>query len=128
MDILTRPMVRHSLGNHFSTKLSRLEFFQRFRSTPDGARCPLGQCPQWVCAVTRRRFPVGASPTRQTLQPEATGAVMDVTKWLKPQVSLGPDTFITVERVFYTMPQCLWIQSASRSALQCRGPRRSVDA
>jgi hypothetical protein len=29
-----------------------------------------------VCAVTRRRFPVGASPTRQPLQPEATGAGM----------------------------------------------------
>jgi hypothetical protein len=27
---------------------------------------------------------VGASPTRQPLQPEATGAVMEVTKWLKP--------------------------------------------
>ena len=27
---------------------------------------------------------MGASPTRQTLQPEATGAVMEVTKWLKP--------------------------------------------
>ena len=39
-----------------------------------------------VCAVTRRRFPVGASPTRRTLQPEATGAVMEVTKWLKPSV------------------------------------------
>ena len=38
----------------------------------------------WVCAVTRRRFPVGASPTRQPLQPEATGAAMEVTKWLKP--------------------------------------------
>src|SRR6476620_5117957 len=37
-----------------------------------------------VCAVERRRFPVGASPTRQTLQPEAAGAVMEVTKWLKP--------------------------------------------
>jgi len=32
------------------------------------------------------RFPVGASPTRPTLQPEATGAVMEVTKWLKPSV------------------------------------------
>src|SRR5260370_40299173 len=30
------------------------------------------------CAVTRRRFPVGASPTRQPLQPEATGAAMEV--------------------------------------------------
>ena len=38
-------------------------------------------CP---CAVERRRFPVGANPTRQPLQPEATGAAMEVTKWLKP--------------------------------------------
>ena len=37
-----------------------------------------------VCAVIRRRFPVGASPARRMLQPEATGAVMEVTKWLKP--------------------------------------------
>jgi hypothetical protein len=34
----------------------------------------------WVCAVERRRFPVGASPTRQPLQPEVTGAAMEVTK------------------------------------------------
>jgi hypothetical protein len=40
----------------------------------------------WVCAVQRRRFSVGASPTRQRLQPEAIGAVMEVTKWLKPLV------------------------------------------
>jgi hypothetical protein len=33
-----------------------------------------------VCAVTRRRFPVGANPTRRPLQPEATGAAMEVTK------------------------------------------------
>lgn len=39
-----------------------------------------------VCAVKRRRFPVGASPTRQLLQPEATGATMEVTKSLKPSV------------------------------------------
>jgi len=32
----------------------------------------------------RRRFPVGASPTRHPLQPEATGAGMEVTKCLKP--------------------------------------------
>ena len=48
--------------------------------------CRDPQCPLDVCAVTRRRFPVGASPTRQPLQPEATGAVMEVTKWLKPSV------------------------------------------
>ena len=40
-----------------------------------------------VCAVTRRRFPVGASPTRQPLQPEATGAGMEETKCLKPSDS-----------------------------------------
>src|SRR5215510_5018546 len=44
---------------------------------------------RWVCAVQRRRFPVGASPTRQTLQPEAIGAVMEVTKWLKPSISVS---------------------------------------
>src|SRR5712672_3755545 len=43
-----------------------------------------GQCLLRVCAGKRRRFPVGASPTRQPLQPEATGAVMEATKWLKP--------------------------------------------
>ena len=43
----------------------------------------------WVCAVTRRRVPVGASPTRQPLQPEAIGAVMEVTKWLKPSISVS---------------------------------------
>ena len=28
----------------------------------------------WACAVLRRHFPVGENPTRQPLQPEATGA------------------------------------------------------
>jgi hypothetical protein len=32
---------------------------------------------------------VGESPTRQPLQPEATGAVMEVTKWLKPSDSVS---------------------------------------
>ncbi len=45
-----------------------------------------GEWPLFACAVRRRRFPVGANPTRRTLQPEATGAVMEVTKWLKPSV------------------------------------------
>jgi IS605 OrfB family transposase len=40
--------------------------------------------PRGVCAVERRRFPVGARPTRQVLQPEATGATVEVTKRLKP--------------------------------------------
>ena len=42
----------------------------------------------WGCAVRRRRFPVGARPTRRlSLQPEATGAGMEETKCLKPLVS-----------------------------------------
>ncbi len=49
--------------------------------------CTLGKCPQRVCAVVRRRSSVGANPTRQlSLRPEAIGAVMEVTKWLKPSV------------------------------------------
>ena len=40
-----------------------------------------------VCAVERRRFPVGANPTRQPLQPEATGAGMEETICLKPSDS-----------------------------------------
>ncbi len=32
---------------------------------------------------------MGARPTRPPLQPEATGAVMEVTKWLKPSVYFG---------------------------------------
>src|ERR1700750_992814 len=32
----------------------------------------------------RRRFPVGASPTRRPLQPEATGAAIEATKYVKP--------------------------------------------
>jgi len=44
-----------------------------------------------VCAVQRRRCPVGASPTRQPLQPEAIEAVMEVTKWQKPSASWVTD-------------------------------------
>src|ERR1700720_2026090 len=39
-----------------------------------------------TCAVRRRRFPVGASPTRRPLQPEATGADMEETKFVLRQV------------------------------------------
>ena len=42
-----------------------------------------------VCAVKRRRFPVGASPTRRPLQPEATGAGMEVTKCLNLETAVG---------------------------------------
>ncbi len=39
-----------------------------------------------VCAVIRRRFPVGVRRTSQPFQPKATGALMEPTKWLKPEV------------------------------------------
>src|SRR5882724_10422979 len=65
--------------------VERREFLPRSsRCCPWQVRCPLR-----VCAVQRRRFPVGASPTRQPLQPEAIGAVMEVTKWLKPSISVS---------------------------------------
>jgi hypothetical protein len=32
---------------------------------------------------------VGENPTRQSLQPEAIGAVMEVTKWRKPSISVS---------------------------------------
>src|SRR5215469_4271204 len=46
-----------------------------------------GQSRPSTCAVPRRRFPVGARPTGDSLQPEATGAGMEVTKCLKPSDS-----------------------------------------
>ena len=43
--------------------------------------------PSATCAVERRDFPVGDKPTRQlSLQPVAIGAVVEVTKRLKPSV------------------------------------------
>ena len=46
----------------------------------------------WGCAVKRRRFPVGENPTRQLLQPDATGATVEVTTRLKPSVKLSRNT------------------------------------
>ena len=44
-------------------------------------------CPSSSCAVERRDHPVGNRPTRQlSLQPVAIGAVVEVTKRLKPLV------------------------------------------
>ena len=39
---------------------------------------------------------MGAIPTRQVLQPEATGATVEVTKQLKPSVKLSRNT-VTVQ-------------------------------
>jgi hypothetical protein len=75
--------------------------YWRWKSRPQGGRPQIDtelrrlvrrmsvENPLWGCAVKRRRFPVGVSPTRQPLQPVATGAVMEVTKWLKPLVSVS---------------------------------------
>ncbi len=38
----------------------------------------------WRAPCKGGAFPVGENPTRQRLQPEATGAAMEETKWLKP--------------------------------------------
>src|SRR3977135_4025523 len=64
-----------------------MELACRWLLKPCTVRTHSGRCPLGACAVTRRRFPRGASPTRQPLQPEATGAAMEVTKWLKPSDS-----------------------------------------
>ena len=46
-----------------------------------------GYDPSSTCAVQRRDFPVGDRPTRQlSLRPVAIGAVVEVTKRLKPLV------------------------------------------
>jgi len=72
-----------------------LAHFRRF-----GAVLPLyqgavfGVTPHWaaldgqqrVCAVKGGAFQWVRGPPGETLQPEATGAVMEVTKWLKPSV------------------------------------------
>ena len=57
----------------------------RHEDNPKPRKTDLGMTARGV-RRERRRFPVGARPTRRTLQPEATGAVMEVTKWLKPSV------------------------------------------
>jgi hypothetical protein len=45
---------------------------------------------------------VGTSPIRQPLQPEAIGAVMEVTKWLKPSISVSSgDHQITLIHINY---------------------------
>src|ERR1700683_3046560 len=39
--------------------------------------------------VRRDKAAFSNDPTRQPLQPEAIGAVMEVTKWLKPSISVS---------------------------------------
>ena len=80
---------RRRQGHHpkFGAQRGRLDGLHhdgRPRGLTDEPRCRRRRgCPFRVCAVTRRRFPVGASPTRQPLQPEAIGAVMAPT-YIRP--------------------------------------------
>ena len=55
--------------------------FKNMRSAK--LRC---ECPLWVCAVKGGAFQWVKGSPGDSLQPEATGAVMEVTKWLKPSV------------------------------------------
>jgi hypothetical protein len=81
--VINRLQAAAAIKRAFMLDLRR-ERIARLGSFESDTKCPL-----WVCAVIRRRFPVGANPTRQPLQPEAIGAVMEVTKWLKPSISVS---------------------------------------
>ena len=81
----TQPGVAHHLRGHGTTDRKAI----RQRASAVGRQIARSPRLLWVCAVKRRRFPVGASPTRQSLQPEATGAGMEVTKCLKRASSEG---------------------------------------
>jgi hypothetical protein len=72
--------------NHSGWQMFRFQTQAARDASGAGIRGGLRRSPLRVCAVKKKggAFPVGASPTRQPLQPEATGAVMEVTKWLKP--------------------------------------------
>src|SRR5258708_39729569 len=63
-----RPLRTTCRGSLTSSTCSRLNVFS------------------WCAPCKGGAFPVGASPTRHPLQPEATGAIVEVTKRLKPSV------------------------------------------
>ena len=65
-----RLVTAHTFSRHSDSDVGPLGRFDPFAT-------PSGNDRYFACAVRRRRFPVGASPTRRTLQPEATGAVME---------------------------------------------------
>ena len=81
------------------------------------------ECLRRVCAVKRRRFPVGASPTRQPLQREATGAGMGETKCLKPsgtrhQPSKQSPAVQRVRTVFWR--DCVAVSASRRNRSRSR--------
>src|SRR5215216_1377868 len=82
----SRPRTRSSTS--YKRDIAKWLSFRAHFKGGRGGRHRL-ECRLRVCAVERRRLPVGVRPTRQPLQPEATGAVMEETKWLKPSVSVS---------------------------------------
>src|ERR1700688_732377 len=58
---------------------------ERRRRSNDAARMK-ASVPSWRAPCKGGAFPAGVSPARQPLQPEATGAIVEVTKRLKPSV------------------------------------------
>ncbi len=67
---------------------------------------------------------MGASPTRQPLQPEAIGAVTEVTKWLKPSISVSrigdsasvqAATRVNAEQALYGLCQGRGVSTGDRS-------------
>jgi len=70
-------------GHGRTSRLPRRTLWVRFRfQSGVQGRAPLR--PLDVCAVRRRRVPVGASPPGKRSSRKQPGAVMEVTKWLKP--------------------------------------------
>jgi osmotically-inducible protein OsmY len=75
---------------------------------------------------------VGVSPTRQSLQPEAIGAVMEVTKWLKPSISVsrigGVTNSIEIKPRVTPMEIRRKIEDALRRAAEIDASRVTVEA
>jgi hypothetical protein len=87
---------RNDLGAMIgSLERRRQTIYKNISSGRSVERSRQPQCPQRVCTVRRWHSPVGARPTRQPLQPEASGAFMEVAKRLKPSDSRVSDRHIS---------------------------------
>ena len=83
-----RILISSSLAGQAGRGLSKIDrqLLARLRSFIRRSRRKICKSAYRVRRGKAALFPVGESPTRQPLQPEATGATMEVTKWLKPLV------------------------------------------
>ena len=73
-DALTSACLLSLKGSVASFWLCADDFRSARRASHLCQKLSVEECPGWVCAVQRRRFPVGANPIRQPLQPEAIAA------------------------------------------------------